>query len=394
MITNIGKGILAKYLIGQAPSYASYIAVGCGPTAINSEEAGFTPEQIAEYSDKSSLGFEMFRVPVISRGYVNENNSVKLVLTAELPTEERYEITEVGIFSAGSNPSAGAFDSKVVYSFTQAEGWEYHTSTGVKEIPSVYVPLDSDNDNVITGEYFVNGQLTQTPVFHTNADNRTFTNTTRVGRNERCRFLNNIVMIAGNDSVLSRNVDGSLDADSGNHIHVTNASFNFNKNSPTDELRLAFSVVNKDAVYSTSPDNVKILLEFSSSDTSTSGEYAKFSVDIDNESFDGNADMSVDLDANRYIVVSKQLQDLYYTPGFNWDLVTTVRVYAYVEVDGAASDDFYVALDAIRLENLSTNNPLYGLTGYSVVKTDGALPIVKLANTSNFIEFRISVGVE
>ena len=394
MITNIGKGILAKYLIGQAPSYASYIAVGCGPTAINSEEPGFTPEQIAEYSDKTSLDFEMFRVPVISRGYVNENNSVKLVLTAELPTEERYEITEVGVFSAGSNPSAGAFDSKVVYSFTQAEGWEYHTSTGVKEIPAVYVPLDSDSDNVITGEYFVNGQLTPTPVFHTNADNRTFTNSTRVGRNERCRFLNNIVMISGNDSVLSRNVDGSLNADFGNHIHVTNASFNFNKNAPTDELRLAFSLVNKDAVYSTSPDNVKILLEFSSSDTSSSGEYAKFSVDIDNEGFNGDGDLSVDFDANRYIVVSKQLQDLYYTSGFNWDLVTTVRVYAYVEVDGAASDDFYVALDAIRLENLSTNNPLYGLTGYSVVKTDGALPVVKLANTSNFIEFRISVGVE
>jgi hypothetical protein len=395
MITNTGKGILAKYLIGQAPSYASYIAVGCGPQALNSEEPGFTPEQIEEYSAKNALDFEMFRVPIISRGYVNDGGDVKLVLTAELPTEERYEITEVGVFSAGSNPSAGAFDSKSVYSFTETEGWEYHTSGGLIEtIPTVYAPLDSSNDNVITGSYIVNGTLKQTPVFHTNADNRTFTNTTRVNRNERCRFLNNMVMIRGNDSVLSKNQAGHLDYGSGNHIHITNASFNFNKNAPTDELKFAFSVVNKDSAYSTDPDNVKILVEFSSSDTSSSGEHAKFSVNLDNEGFSGDGDETVDFGANRYFVVSKQLQELSYTSGFNWDVVTTVRIYVSVKSNGAVSDKYYVALDSLRLENTSTSNPLYGMTGYSVMKTDGALPIVKLANTSNFIEFRIAIGVE
>jgi hypothetical protein len=39
----------------------------------------------------------MFRVPISSRGYVQENGMNKIVLTAELPTEERYEITEVGL---------------------------------------------------------------------------------------------------------------------------------------------------------------------------------------------------------------------------------------------------------------------------------------------------------
>lgn len=396
MITNVGKGILAKYLIGQAPAYASYIAVGCGPQALNSEGPGFTTEQRQEFSAKTSLDFEMFRVPVISRGYVNENNSVKLVLTAELPTEERYEITEVGVFSAGSNPSAGAFDSKTVYSFTQTEGWEHHTSTGLKSsIPTVYVPLDSDNDNVITGEYFVNGELTDTPVFHTNADNRTFTNSSRVNKNERSRFLNNIVMIRGNDSSINRNPDGSLVAESSsNHIHVTNAAFNFNKNSPTDELRLAFSVINKDSSYTVEPDNVKILLEFSSADNTDSGEYAKMYVDVDNELFIGSGDQSQDFSTNRYVVVKKQLQELEYTANFNWDVVTTVKIYACVEEAGLPSDNYYVALDGLRLENLATNNPLYGLSGYSVLKTDGALPIIKLANTSNFIEFRLAVGVE
>lgn len=92
MITNTGKDILAKYLIGQAPAYASYIAVGCGATPI------VTDGPLGDYSGKKELDFEMFRVPIISRGYVNEDGISKIVFTGELPTEERYEITEVGVF--------------------------------------------------------------------------------------------------------------------------------------------------------------------------------------------------------------------------------------------------------------------------------------------------------
>lgn len=386
MITNTGKGILAKYLLGQAPAFASYVAVGCGPQALENDTPGFTTEQKQSYLAKNSLDFEMFRVPIISKGYVNENGVVKLVFTAELPTEERYEITEVGVFSAGSNPSAGAFDSRAVYSFTQTEGWEYHTSTGVTEIPSVYAPLDSDNDNIITGEYIVNGSQVSTPVFHTNADNRVFTNASRVNRNERCRVFNNITTIIGNDSSLSEDVNGNLSFTSGNHIHITNAGFNFNKNAPTDELKLAFSVINKDGSSLESPDSVKILIQFAESETGSVGQYAAMSVVLDAADHD--------FESNRYFVSTKQLQDLFYTPNFTWDLVSIVKIYASVEKDGDPSEDYYVCLDALRLENVSTLNPLYGLTGYSVIKTDGALPIVKSPNTSNFIEFRMSIGVE
>ena len=75
-----------------------------------------------------TLEFEMFRVPIISRGYVNEAGIPKIVFTAELPTTERYEISEIGIYSAGSNPSAGAYDSKTVFAFTQTENWQYVTA--------------------------------------------------------------------------------------------------------------------------------------------------------------------------------------------------------------------------------------------------------------------------
>lgn len=395
MITNTGKGILAKYLIGQAPAYASYIAVGCGAKPLNSEEPGFTTEQKLEYSNKKSLDFEMFRIPIISKGYVNENNLTKLVLTAELPTEERYEITEVGIFSAEANPSAGAFDSKTFYLFNQTEGWEQHTNSGITEIPIVYTPLDTENDNVITGQYFINSVLSNTPVFHTNADNRTFTNSNRVNRNERCRFLNNMLMISGSESVLQKNVEEGLTVVSGNHIHKTDSPLSFNKNAPTDRLKLAFSLINKDGESAEVPDNIKILVQFSSSDTTSGGEYANFTVDIDDINFaEGDGENSSDFSENRYFVVSKELQSLYYTPAFNWSIVNVVKIYASVERNGAVSSNYYIALDGMRLENLTTTNPLYGLTGYSVLKTDGALPIIKAPNTSNYIEFRVAIGVE
>ena len=86
MITNIGKNILAKYLVGQTPSYASHIAVGCGPKPLVSDNTTTMPD----YSNKSSLEFEMFRVPIISRGFVDEGGVSKVVLTAELPTQERW----------------------------------------------------------------------------------------------------------------------------------------------------------------------------------------------------------------------------------------------------------------------------------------------------------------
>ena len=58
------------------------------------------------------------------------------------------------------------------------------------------------------------------------------------------------------------------------------------------------------------------------------------------------------------------------------------------------SSDYYVSFDGLRLENKSTSNPLYGLTGYSVVKNIDARPIVKQTAYSGYIEFRFAIEVQ
>jgi hypothetical protein len=382
MITDTGKSIIGKYLLGQAPAYASYIAVGCGAQPLA------TGDPYGDYSEKQNLDFEMFRVPISSRGFVNDGATEKLVLTAELPTEERYEITEIGLYSAGSNPSAGAYDSKTVFAFTQGENWQYHTAVAATSIPTITEPLDDPlDDNVIA---------TADPVFQTNADNSIFYKSPRPERYERARFLNNIILIQGNDSDLT--VDATTGSSAGhfviepgsNHIHLTGADVNFSRNSPIDELRLAFSIISKDGDSSAVPDTVRILVDFASTDSETPDEFARFEIELDNGSGTGAV---YDFATNRYYVATTQLQELYQTQGFTWNAVTVVKIYACAIVSDVPSDDYYIALDALRLENIATTNPLYGLTGYSVVKNTDAETIIKSPNTSNYIEFRFSVGV-
>lgn len=377
MITNTGKNILAKYLVGQAPAYASYIAIGCGATPIPSDGL------LGDYSGKESLDFEMFRVPITSRGYVTEGGQSKIVFTAELPTAERYEITEVGVWSAGANPTAGAYDSKTVYSFSGVENWEYHNQSGAIAIPPIYEPLDSGSEppnNIIS---------TTNQVFQTNADNRIFTNDERSSRYERCRFLNNIMVIRGDMSNLSVS-NGVVGVPTGsNHIHITGASLDFNRNAPTDQLKLAFSVINKDGESSIQPDEVRIVVEFSDTDeaNAANSQYARLQVLLK------DVDPLIDFATNRYFVSTVALQDLFKTSGFTWNIVDTVKFYVSVIKDGVVSDDYYVCLDALRLENITSSNPVYGLSGYSVIRNANGETIIKNANTTNHIEFRFGMDV-
>jgi hypothetical protein len=383
MITNIGKTIISKFLLSQAPSYASHIAVGCGKKPILSVST------MPDFSSKSSLDFEMFRMPISSRGYINDNGVNKLVLTAELPTEERYEITEVGIFSSGANPSAGQSDSKTVFAFTDTENWQYNNGTSNSDIPKITQQLDStsiNNISTVDKTNINNSQLISSElyVFETNADNAVFFNEERVERYERSRFFNNTILMRGDSSTLTHN-GSHFTTIGGKYIVYPNSITSFSENSPTDEIRLAFSLITKSSSLDV-PDTVNIVVNFTNSDGS---EYARLEAVVPNGTGSGQYDFAT----NRYHVISKKLEQLYTSANFNWNLVTQVQIYSNVVDGGSASSNYYVALDAIRLENVSTINPLYGLTGYSIVQNSTAYTIVKNPNTNNYIEFRFAIEV-
>ena len=389
MITNSGRNILSKYLVGQAQAYASYIAIGIGPKPLA------VGEPFPDFSQQKSLDFEVLRMPISSRGYVyDELGNPQIVFAAEIPTDQRYQISEVGIYPGRSNPVAGGFDSKVIYTFSESENWEYHTENQAASITTVVEPLNGEAaGGVIDPKDEFNVDL---EVFRTNTNNTVFDGPIRQTLQEPPRFLNRALFVRGDMSHLVNNVDtGQLEVNTGNsnynasHIHYNGISLNLDQNSSDDELRLAFSLLSKDETSGISPQVVRLLIEFAEADISEPSNYARFEVDFTQGSG------GIDFASNRYFVVKKKLSELIKSPGFTWTGVNSVRVYATVLSFGSSvpSEDFYISFDGLRFENTTSESPLYGLTGYSLVKTANGYPIIKEANTANLIEFRFGLDV-
>lgn len=543
MITNTGQSIIIKYLLGQAPAYASYIAVGCGPKPVErilfsvstkaienhvarltigthnmsigdyitvshvdttfdgvhqitsiggttvsyalptaSNVASFaSPASVSpsgtvarNYLTKKNLDFEMFRVPITSRGYVSEDGISKVVLTGNIPSSDRYEITELGVYSAASNPSAQLSDSRNLYLFVDGEGWQYHTPAAVKSIPIVSNKLDLEGSSgaIYLGSGF-NSEITSTNAecFIADSSNTTFESEVRMTRQERSRNLGPSIFLRGDSANIIKT--GSITAvsytattatytttektnlltgdsvtisglspsgyngtftitsvntvaktftvanttnatvtdgvgsvvlprfatASGSHIHnSSDVNITLNNNSPIDELRFAFSVVSTDpsstgeAVDEISAVRLSIAFEHTHQAVGIEDAFAQMDIELTS---------AIDFSTNRYFVISQKLQELKTYGNFSWPSVNIVSVTATVlNASGVPTNKYFVAIDGLRLENVSAENPLYGLVGYSVVQnpvqgTAGTYPkpIIKLPNTSNFIEFRYSVDV-
>jgi hypothetical protein len=403
--------------------------------------------------EKQSLDFEMFRVPISSRGYVNDDGVNKIILTAQLPTEERYEISEIGIYSAGSNSIANRYDSKTISAFASEENWRLSVGNSLVG-PAVNNEFFTEVQNsLIDGLNFI----INTPLaIKTSSTNGLFSNATRSARYERPRYLSNVFMLRG-DSSFIYDTSGSMNLfGEPSFLQIDGQRVDFTKNSSSDLLKVAFSIVSVDGNSSAVPDSARVVIEFSNSDNT---QYARMQVEARNSVYR--------FSNNRYLAIEKRLDELFYSSGqFSWDNVSIVRAYVatvsdllitqkaltnniatitvssshglkvgnFVRVSGvdetfngvfevlttpaaniftyaktaenvsselvvpngkaeAPNDGFYIALDAIRLDNVSTVNPIYGLTGYSIIQNSGQVTVAKAPNTSNFIEYRFILDV-
>ena len=445
MITTTGKELIAKFLLGQAPAYATHISIGCGArpavgsikqvtyksaldrvATITSANHGYrindvvvvdindeTYDGIFKLSDvtantfsygivsnatlnanasgvvylysadKASMDFEVARIPVSSKGYVNEDGTTKIAFAAELPTAQRYLISEVGLWSAGSNDNAVSIDSKHLFSFAQAENWKYHHGDTIEEVP--FRTVLGPSDLMIS--------IPET-VFIIPSDTRAMTSSIRANRFEPGRYLSNVIMMRGDSSKLlspdPKGRDGIISLDTmytNEHIHLDVRSMDFSLNNPADKLRLAFSVVSKEESNNNPPEKTRVYIELLHSESDASTGYARMYGEI----------RAADLNQNRYTVLSKSLSDLSMSQDFSWQKVRLARIFVSCYDDlGDLSDDYYVSLDGFRFDNISSPNPLYAMTAYSVV-SDGyegsPKPIYKVSNTANYIEFRETLQV-
>jgi len=386
LITDKGRGILAKYLIGQAPSYASFLALGIGKEPLSDVS------EPVDYSAQEELDFEVLRVPISSRGYVyDEDGTVNIVFVGELPSEQRYEFSEIGVFSAKANPVAGSFGSRMIYTFSESENWEYHDEDSAVGPTTYLEPLYGEQEENVIDKTDL--------AFRTGSNNALFAGSdVRLDRQERPRFLDRTLIVRGDLSTLEYSGGSILPKEDelgyyASHIHLTGSTPNLNRNPPNDELRLAFSVLNKLDTQENTIDNVKILVEFASTDAIDPDNYARMEIELLTQDYNFNQ--------NRYFVSKKTLGELKKSSGFTWSNVNVVKIYASVyetpedpEDDPILSDNFYISLDGLRFENLSSVTPLYGLSGYSVVRNEEKRTIVKEPNSSNLLEFRFGLGIE
>ena len=442
MITNSGKEIISKYLLGQVPGYASHISIGCGATPLDANDP--TPSS-SVLAAKTKMDFEMIRVPLSSKGFVDDNGTTKVSFTAELPKENRYDITEIGLWSSGSNSLAEGFGSRVVFNFS--EDWQAH-STSISTLTTP-TPLG------LTGD--ITTILRQ---FRALSSDTVFSGIARKNRKEGPRFLDSKILLRGDSSII-QGVDGSwkgenptytvtnkekatgivtltvgtnlisigdsitvdisdVDFDgvhvvtartdttvsyalagtvastsatgtvlfSGStHIHLNAINFDISRNSPSDNISLAFSLIDKNNVGNGVPDYVKILIEFYRNETSINTGFAKAEIYVAGSEFTND----------RYKVIDIPISSLITSPDFSSEQIRVARVFAsVVDTDGgqtSTSSNHYVELEGLRIENNTTVNPIYGMVGYSLVRTSSGEPIYKYQNTNNYVEFRFNLGV-
>ena len=390
MITTNGKNIIAKYLLNQAPEFASHIAIGVGGQALpTSSSATFA-------LDTDSLEFEVARVPILSKGLLKEfdeeaNEYVeKIVFKAELPIEQRYQITELGLYPAAANAVAGNFDSRILSTFTNSEPWAYSNNQDESGIVQYIGPLRIDD--VVPGDIETYLQISESLNYtlgdfvFINSNSPIFEYSDRINRGEPPRYLDKSLLVSGStsvvDSVMSPS-SASINISSGSSYYIENNSININlgNNLPTDQIKLAFSVIST-ARSGAVPEYVKIRLEFLNNlSDSTSKAFVNIALQ--------DTDIS-----SRYQVVTKSLSDFTTDTNFSWSSVNAIRIYTCIHDNSHdETGEHFVLYDGLRFENVSSYNPLYSLVAAEYVKTLDENPILKRENSTSYVEYRFGIGV-
>jgi len=374
MITDNGKNIIAKYLLNQAPEFASHIAIGIGGNAISSSSSvSFLP-------DAKSLNFEVFRVPVLSKGLIKEDGVEKIIFKAELPTDQRFSITEIGLFPAESNLSAEGFDSRIIATFDQSEKW---TSTSLGSTTEVGYDTGEIPLSFLSSGNVAPGYLESKKYEFIDNNSDIFEFSQRHARNETPRYLNKSLISIGNSSVLDSSFNITSNAASAGH-YIENNSINLNlgRNLPTDQIKLALSVISSDLLASggAPQGGVRIRLEFINNTLGNPKAFTNITIPFSQ------------LQSGRYQVVTKSLSDFTATSSsFSWNNVGGIRIYSCA-VD-PNPEEYYIIFDGLKFENISTPNPLYSLVAAEYLRTSDQSPVLKKENSTSYVEYRFGLGL-
>lgn len=399
MITNRGREIIARFLASQTPAAFSYIAVGVGPkpTSGNDEDASLF--------SKKSLDFEALRVPITTASVLFESGKSKIVFSGVLPTNDRYEITEIGLYPAKDNSLLTTTKDLLMFTVLDAENW---TESGGSDIaytslaPGLDIsPVGANADlqpagtpglsqtltTFAVGSWYevapLNGSGTITagtldgsPLTFT--DNKAYFRATATTHAviatagtatavairkamfaffvpatdpalltdsrllQRSRVGDDALLIRGDYSNFS-NDDPSTWVKTGSYVYVENVAFDLSKARADDEIKIAASLLPR--VYN---DIVSSLTDAPdpvgiklSLVFSHDSETAQADWFINSDSTSSVLPETVSFPTNQYYVATKKMKDLIYTADFKWSKVNTLKIYVAAGSNGTTESKDY-----------------------------------------------------
>ena len=337
MITDAGKELIAKYLLGQVPAYASFISFGCGADLSDTAQPP---------ADKQGMDFELVRVPISSRSYLVDADRNVISLVGQFPFDEGMKVNEIAIWSDATNALARS-NSRMVTAFTEKENWmqldtENNTRT---EIPYYVDPLSGAT---VGGDDSGTIAISDT-VFSCSNQNQSLLVGERAGHGTR--FLEHTIMMTGQSTIF---VDGK--------------GVDLPDYSSSDELKFAFAFYPKIRT-GDGPVNATVRLKFMKDPTFA----------------ESGATWEETASWDLYNVKTIPLGSISYDPNFSWSQVKWIQI----EIDVAG--DWYFAPDALRFDNVSTLNPLYRMTGYTKLQDNF---IEHKSGTNSYAQFRFELGAD
>lgn len=449
MITSFGKGIIAKYLVGQTNSYASYVAVGSGELPVTATGQN--------YSGRTELTFETNRALITSYNYVLDKTQISasvqvssgsqtVTVTTATPhglsvgqtttlsgftpyTSAGYLPAPYGTQTVVSTPTNTTFTAvmSMYASFTTTYNFTggYITSYLPKIALTAKFPKGERFEITELGLYpsgsnqYSSGTDSQTLLNFTKSESWTYNTssttadvpypTTVDSLTNTLTFPSGKAMFVDSNSLFfnaarvgrqerprfkSTSIMVTSDLSSFSAINAATGDYislpfttTLSSNSASDVIKIAYSVVNRITEPTGNLSATNIMLQFWCNNGS---DYATYH-------FRDTSPSQV----NRYRVISLKLGETTNatrTAGFSWDDVISVRVYARVD-DGTtistatANGDYSIMLDGVRFDNKSSVNPLYGLVAYSVVNSSG-IPMVMNENSDNMVEYKFMLAVQ
>lgn len=434
MITQVGKGILARKLSGITDSCFDYLAVGIG--ARPSPNASITGAHLS--APLTALRHEVLRVPVVS-ALPTDSGSIKCV--AELPSSFVCEFTEVGLWTHKENAGSGRPQSQQLATFTPSENWKSSDGPLLKTIVTGSGEVD----------YLQHNALTEKAAVSPYDDILWTVRTDRRVRKEGFRLGSHGIVVKGDISNIS---GASPDVWTFSNRYVSRQlnGLPFDSSATVDELSLAYFVSTNDQGSTTAPGSIKLSVQFVTSD----GKYAKWNVVRTGQSitltpgvsagatvlpFDPGAsvvrrgdyvshpsvtkypteiyptsstsgdvtfslnagtlgaglsvnafDLSTTSSGNCYYTDYTQLQEtstsrsaIVYDAGFKWANVVEMRVYAN------AGSSHWIGLDSLTFTNVDKMNSSYGLVAYDVAFNYETRGIQTKVNSPTNVMFEVQV---